>query len=151
MSKLIPPPPLADDAATDPDARPPLNRTVFIGSAVGILAIAIWAIVAPDRAEGVLGDLVGWTSSWFGWFYVLLATSILVFVITIAASRYGSIKLGPDHVKPEFSTLSWASMLFAAGIGTDLMFFAVAEPVTQFMAPPTGEAETVDAAREATA
>jgi choline/glycine/proline betaine transport protein len=149
MSKLIPPPPLTD--AADPDASPRLNRVVFIGSAVGIVAVALWAIVWPERAEGLLGDLVGWTSSWFGWFYVLLATAILIFVVTIAFSRYGLIKLGPDHAKPEFSTLSWASMLFAAGIGTDLMFFAVAEPVTQFLAPPSGEGETVEAAREATA
>src|SRR5690625_5210867 len=47
--------------------------------------------------------------------------------------------------------MAWASMLFAAGIGTDLMFFAVAEPVTQYLDPPSTEAGTVDAAREATA
>ena len=41
-------------------------------------------------------------------------------------------------------------MLFAAGIGTDLMFFAVYEPVTQYLSPPAIEGETVEAAREAT-
>lgn len=128
----------------------PVNRTVFIGAAIGIIAITLWGLIAPQNAEGVLGAVVGWTSDTFGWFYVLLAAVVLVFVIFLALSRYGNIKLGPEHSKPEFSTFTWASMLFAAGIGTDLMFFAVAEPVTQFMAPPSGEAETVDAAREAT-
>lgn len=143
--------PLDSDFARADTPKPKLNMVVFAGSAIGILAIAIWAIALPDNASTVLGNLVGWISDWFGWFYVLLATAILVFVLFIALSRYGRTKIGPDHSRPEFSTMAWASMLFAAGIGTDLMFFAVAEPVTQYMAPPSGEPETVAAAREATA
>ncbi|MGS3629023.1 BCCT family transporter [Enterobacter hormaechei] len=50
-------------------------------------------------------------------------------MVCIACSRFGSVKLGPEQSKPEFSRLSWAAMLFAAGIGIDLMFFSVAEPV----------------------
>lgn len=140
------------DTQTESDAQqsPPINRTVFIGAAVGIVAITLWGLLAPSHAEGVLGAVVTWISDWFGWFYVLLAAVVLVFVVVLALSRYGNTKLGPEHSQPEFSTFTWASMLFAAGIGTDLMFFAVAEPVSQFMAPPSGEAETVDAAREAT-
>lgn len=45
--------------------------------------------------------------------------------------------------------MSWAAMLFAAGIGIDLMFFSVAEPVTQYMMPPEGDAQTLEAARQA--
>ncbi len=41
-------------------------------------------------------------------------------------------------------------MLFAAGIGTDVMFFSVVEPVTQYVAPPVGDGGTVNAARDAT-
>lgn len=136
-------------AAKPPSSR--LNKVVFAGSSVGTVAVALWAIVFPDNAASVLGTVVGWISDWFGWFYVALASLVLVFVVCVALSRYGRIKIGPDHSKPEFSTMSWASMLFAAGIGTDLMFFAVAEPVTQYMAPPSGAPETVEAAREATA
>lgn len=143
--------PIESDFAESRPAKPPLNKIVFAGSAVGTVAVALWAIVLPDNAASVLGSVVGWISEWFGWFYVGLASVILVFVVCIALSRYGRTKIGPDHSKPEFSTLSWASMLFAAGIGTDLMFFAVAEPVTQYMAPPSGTPETVEAAREATA
>lgn len=131
--------------------RPRLKRPVFVGSAVGVVLVALWAIVRPDAAAGTIGSLVGWISSWFGWFYILLATVVLVFVVFLALSRYGHVKLGPQNSTPQFSTFAWASMLFAAGIGTDLMFFAVAEPVTQYLAPPTGEGSTVEAAGEATA
>ena len=133
-----------------PGAAARTNRPVLYGSAVGVLLVAGWAVAAPTSAAGTLGALVGWTSEWFGWFYILLATVVLVFVVYLGASRYGRTKLGPEHSTPQHSTFAWVSMLFAAGIGTDLMFFAVAEPVTQYLAPPVGEGSTVDAAREAT-
>ena len=134
--------------STQPSTR--INPTVFYGSSACILAIALWAIISPEGASGVLGVAVGWISEWFGWFYILIATVFLAFVIFLALSRYGRIKLGPEHSKPDFSTFSWAAMLFAAGIGTDVMFFAVAEPVTQYLAPPVGQGETLQAARDAT-
>ncbi|WP_153396482.1 choline BCCT transporter BetT [Ornithinicoccus halotolerans] len=130
--------------------QPGVKLPVAVASAVGVLAMAIWGLVAPESASAVIGEAVGWTSNWFGWFYIALATGVLVFVLFLAVSRYGNVKLGPDHSKPTFSTFSWAAMLFAAGIGTDLMFFSVAEPVAQYLAPPVGEPETVEAAREAT-
>ncbi len=129
---------------------PPARWRVFLPSVLGILALALWAIVAPTNAESTIASVVEQVTKGFGWFYVLLATAILLFVLYLGISRYGNIRLGPDHSRPEFSTFAWASMLFAAGIGTDVMFFSVVEPVTQYVAPPTGEAETVEAAREAT-
>lgn len=65
---------------------------------------------------------LGWVSKTFGWYYLLAATLYIVFVIFVATSRFGNIKLGPEQSKPEFSVLSWSAMLFAAGIGIDLMF-----------------------------
>jgi choline/glycine/proline betaine transport protein len=129
---------------------PPLRKPVFYSAVIGVLVMATWAIFAPVQAESVIGEAVTWVVNWFGWFYVLLTTAVLAFVLYLAISGYGSIKLGPDHSKPQFSTFAWASMLFAAGIGTDVMFYAVAEPVSQYMAPPTGDPETTAAAREAT-
>ncbi|MGY2003272.1 choline BCCT transporter BetT [Blastococcus sp. SYSU DS1024] len=141
---------MSEPDTLSPDAGSGLKRRVFYGSVAGVLAIALWATATPTSAAETIGSLVGWTSEWFGWFYIAFATAVLVFVLAIAFSRYGKVKLGPEHSTPRFSTFAWASMLFAAGIGTDLMFFAVAEPVTQYLAPPVGEGETVEAAREAT-
>ncbi len=132
----------------EPRAR--IKPVVFYGSAIGILVVAIWCLISPGQAASAIGVLVTWASDWFGWFYILLATAILVFVVFLGVSKYGRTKLGPSHSVPEYSTFSWAAMLFAAGIGTDLMFFAVAEPVAQYLDPPVGAAETEEAAREAT-
>jgi len=142
-----------DEPGQAPETRwggPSPRWPVFLPSVIVITAVAVWAIVVPKQAESVIGSVVGQVTTGFGWFYVLLATVILGFVLYLGISRYGQIRLGPDHSRPEFSTFAWASMLFAAGIGTDVMFFSVVEPVTQYVAPPTGTPESVTAAREAT-
>ena len=123
---------------------------VFLSSVIGVTAMALWAMIAPTQAESAILEVVERVTTGFGWFYVLLATAILLFVLYLGFSRHGHVRLGPDHSRPEFSTFAWASMLFAAGIGTDVMFYSVVEPVSQYMAPPAGEPESVGAAREAT-
>ncbi len=132
-----------------PPARPRVKKTVLFVSGIAIALVAGWALIAPTAAEGVLGDLVAWIGNWFGWFYISLATIVLVFVIYLGF-RYSKVRLGDDTDRPEFSTFAWASMLFAAGIGTDVMFFAVAEPASQYLAPPQGQAGSFEAAREST-
>lgn len=126
-----------------------LNSVVFFTSAGLILAFSFFTILMTETANQWIVATLGWVSKTFGWYYLLAATLYIVFVIFVATSRFGNIKLGPEQSKPEFSVLSWSAMLFAAGIGIDLMFFSVAEPVTQYMLPPTGEGETLEAARQA--
>jgi len=124
------------------------NWRVFIASAVVILGITGWAIISPENAEGVIGSAVEWASEKLGWVYIVTLTVVLGFVVFIAASRYGSVRLGPDHSRPKYRLGTWTAMLFAAGIGVDLMFYSVAGPVAQYLAPPTGEGGTVEAARQ---
>ncbi|WP_291278601.1 choline BCCT transporter BetT [Galactobacter sp.] len=139
-------PPLQPPAAA-PAPKP--NWVVFIGSGILIVLVALWAIILPDNAGNVITSITSWISSNLGWYYILTAGLMLGFVIFLAASRHGATKLGPDHSKPQFSLFTWTSMLFAAGIGIDLMFFSVAEPVTQYYAPPAGDTENIEAARQA--
>ena len=129
---------------------PPARWQVFLPSVVAVTALAVWAMIAPAQAESVIAAVVGRVTTGFGWFYVLLTKVVLVFVLYLIFCRHGNVRMWPDHSRPQFSTFSWASMLFAAGIGTDLMFYSVVEPVSQYMAPPTGDPETVTAAGEAT-
>lgn len=129
--------------------EPRLNRPVFALSALIIVGVSLAAILNPDAVQSAFDAAVAWTGRWFGWFYVLLTTAALVLLGVLAVTRFGSIRLGPDNSTPDFSTFSWAAMLFAAGIGTGIMFYAIAEPVAQYIAPPTGQGETVEAARNA--
>ena len=129
--------------------RDRLNPVVFYTSAGLILTFSLMTMLFNQEANAWITHALNWVSATFGWYYLLAATLYIVFVIFIASSRFGSIKLGPEQSKPEFSLMSWAAMLFAAGIGIDLMFFSVAEPITQYMIPPEGQGQTIEAARQA--
>ncbi|MCZ0859384.1 choline BCCT transporter BetT [Actinomyces israelii] len=133
----------------DPHEPHPINWGVFLSSAVIIAVVAAAAIISPTTVQDAFNAAVAWAGKWFGSFYIFLITATIVFVVLLALSRYGQVRLGPDNSTPDFSTFSWAAMLFAAGIGTGIMFFSIAEPVAQYVHPPTGEGETIEAARHA--
>ncbi|HCX66319.1 choline BCCT transporter BetT [Parvibaculum sp.] len=139
--------------STEPDREQTsgdrINPVVFYISAIGIAGFALWTMFFIDSANLVINTTLAWISNSLGWFYFVAVVLYLVFVIAVAFSRFGNLRLGPDHAKPEFNVITWAAMLFAAGIGIDLLFFCVSEPVTQFLAPPVGEGSTVEAARHA--
>ncbi|EPG7474356.1 choline BCCT transporter BetT, partial [Pseudomonas aeruginosa] len=122
---------------------------VFYGAAILILLFAAVVIGFPQRAGEWLLAAQTWASQTVGWYYLLAMTLYLIFVVVTSLSGYGKIKLGADHDEPEFSYLSWAGMLFAAGISITLFFFCVSEPLTHFLQPPQGEAGTQEAARQA--
>ena len=126
-----------------------LNAPVFYGSAVIILALVIYSVAFQSHAQTLFGDTQAWIIANVSWLYILAVALILLMVVLLAFSRYGDIKLGPDHSEPDYSALTWFAMLFSAGMGIGLMFFGVAEPVMHFLSPPTGEGGTVLAARDA--
>lgn len=127
-----------------------MNPPVFYFAATFILLFGLVVIAMPAQAGAWLLAAQNWAANTVGWYYMLAMTLYLVFVVVTALSGYGKIKLGADHDEPEFSYLSWAGMLFAAGISITLFFFCVSEPLTHMVQPPQGEAGgTAEAARQA--
>jgi choline/glycine/proline betaine transport protein len=123
--------------------------SVFIASAFLIAIVVFFGAVAPEATGGIFTAIQSWIMDKLGWFYLLSVAIFVIFVLYLAISSYGTIKLGPTHSEPDFSYGSWFAMLFSAGMGIGLVFFGVAEPVTHFVAPPVGDAASVDAARAA--
>ncbi|MCC5885540.1 MAG: BCCT family transporter [Gammaproteobacteria bacterium] len=109
---------------------------VFFGSAGLAVLFVAFALPFSEQFAAFFGLLTDFTVTYFGWFYILSVTGLLIFLIWVALSRYGSIRLSQDHERPEFGTWTWFTMLFAAGIGTILMFWGVAEPISHFATPP---------------
>ncbi len=122
---------------------------VFIPAVVVTLLLVIGTISNPDLAGEVFSSTLAFITTNFGWFYMLSVAFFLVFIVGIAMTPWGSIKLGPDHAEPQYSFPAWFAMLFSAGYGIALLFFGVAEPVLHYASPPAGAAETVDAAKQA--
>lgn len=71
----------------------------------------------------------------FGWFYILSMTGFVIFVVWLAWSPFGNVKLGPDDCEPQFSLPTWFAMLFSAGMGIGLLFYSVAEPLMHYDQP----------------
>lgn len=126
-----------------------VNPPVFIGAGGLCLLFVLFTVAAPKTAETLFAGMQAWVVNTAGWFYILAVALFLLFVIILAMSDYGRIKLGPDHSEPDYTYLSWFAMLFSAGMGIGLMFFSVAEPVMHTMTPPVGDPGSVEAARRA--
>jgi glycine betaine transporter len=123
------------------DREAPVDYVVFGGSLALTVAFVLWGVIAPENlattANTVLGGLIDAT----GWVYVLTTFGLVALMLLLAASRYGRIRLGRDDERPEFSTGSWISMMFATGMGIGLIFWGVAEPLSHLLAPPMDMAE----------
>lgn len=126
-----------------------INKPVFFTSALLIFLLVAFAALFPDIADKNFKLLQQQIFTNASWFYILAVALILMSVTFLGLSRYGDIKLGPDHSEPDFSYRSWFAMLFSAGMGIGLMFFGVAEPVMHYLNPPVGTPETIEAAKQA--
>lgn len=82
-----------------------LNPAVFLPSAAIILFLVLAAIFSPQTLQSVFAVTEVWILENAGWFYMLTVAIILLVVLYLAISRYGDIKLGPDHSLPEFGDI----------------------------------------------
>lgn len=118
-------------------------------SVVLMLAFTTWAWLAGDRLAELAAVAKVFVSTNLSWFYILLSSGFLVFLAYLSFSRFGTVVLGDPQDRPEFSDVSWYSMLFSAGMGVGLLFWGGAEPLTHFLSPPTAEPGSVQAAQQA--
>ncbi|MFF2271781.1 BCCT family transporter [Agromyces sp. NPDC058136] len=117
---------------------PAVQRWVFWPAAIVILAFVAFALIAPKAAETMFGAIQAGIVNAFNWYYVLIAAFFVAFSLFVGFSRFGDIRLGRDDDEPEFSLLSWFSLLFAAGMGIGLVFYGVSEPLSHFTSPRPG-------------
>lgn len=128
-------------SAPPPDPRTTtseVRRWVFWPAAVLVLGFVAFTLVSPSSAEAMFVGLQDGIVRNFSWYYVLIAAFFVGFSVFVGFSRFGDIKLGKDRDEPEFSTGSWFSLLFAAGMGIGLVFYGVSEPLSHFASPRPG-------------
>ncbi len=129
-----------------------INPYVFGSSSIlilGFVLVALSFMAHPEHLQDTFGLVHSTISEYAGWFFTFAVNFYLCFVIYILLSPYGNIRLGGERAKPEFSTWSWFSMLFSAGMGIGLVFWSIAEPMWHYKAPPIGQGETINAAKQA--
>ncbi|MCT1450189.1 BCCT family transporter [Corynebacterium sp. p3-SID1194] len=94
-----------------------------------VIAVVVWGLAAKDSFSAFSSASFSWVIENLGWAYVFFGSVFVVFVLVIALSKFGKIRLGATGEQPEFSTRSWIAMMFAAGMGIGLMFFGASEPL----------------------
>ncbi|SFD90643.1 BCCT family transporter [Roseivivax sediminis] len=128
---------------------PKVNRRVFGTSAILIVGFIIFGALFSETAGAIFSTMQGWLAGNLGWALIALVNILLVAVVYLAFGRFGDIRLGRMNETPAYDLFSWTAMLFSAGIGIGLIYWGVAEPLYHYFAPPVGDAETEEAARQA--
>src|SRR6056297_2037149 len=126
-----------------------IHGPVFWPTAILLVIFISITIIVGEPMEKVFDGIQNWISTNFGWFLVLVVNFYLFFILFIAFTKYGKIKLGGKNAVPEFSRGAWFAMLFSAGMGIGILFWSVAEPLFHFTDPPLNNGETIQAAQEA--
>jgi choline/glycine/proline betaine transport protein len=127
------------------------DPTIFFAAAGCMIVFLLALVIAPEPIGLAFAAGREWIVTNLGWFFIMGVNVWLVFLLWIAMSKYGGIRLGGQDARPAYTNLSWFTMLFAGGIGTVLMFWGVAEPIFHFSNPPRNDVEpySAEAAKEA--
>jgi len=126
-----------------------IHNPVFFISALLIIVFVLGSILFPAESNAMLSGAKGWVINHFDWLFMLSANIFVVFCVALIFLPVGRLRIGGADAKPEYSTLSWLAMLFAAGMGIGLMFWSVAEPLayyTDWYGTPLNTPANTDAA-----
>lgn len=109
-----------------------IHNRVFAVSGLLVVTFVLLTLMFQTQVEPLFTGIRTWLTSNLDWFFISAANVFVVVCIGIALSPLGRVRLGGTEAKPDYSYLSWFSMLFAAGMGIGLMFFGVSEPLSHF-------------------
>ncbi|GIN59334.1 BCCT family transporter [Lederbergia ruris] len=125
-----------------------ISNVFWISAAILVIAV-IFGVAAPDSFEVMTSNVKDFITTRFGWYYLILVSVIVLFCIFLSFSPVGTIRLGKQDDRPEFSRTSWFAMLFSAGMGIGLVFWGAAEPISHFaINPATAEPGSDEAIKE---
>ncbi|HIW88641.1 MAG TPA: BCCT family transporter [Candidatus Ligilactobacillus excrementipullorum] len=106
---------------------------------VGLFGLAaLFLMLGGPRLQQPLTAILSWVNVHFGWLYLLVFIVNFTFLLWLAFSRYGNIKLGKPNDKPIYGNFKWGSMIFATGIDASIMMLSITDPLQFIQAPPFG-------------
>jgi len=127
-----------------------MNPRVTAVSIILMVVALVGGAFFTDSVAAALSAARAVVNPFLEWYYVLVVALLLIFMIWLGGGRYKNVRLGHDNEQPEFAFFSWVAMLFAAGTGVGILFWAVAQPIMQFQGNPfVPEGMTADAAQVA--
>ena len=109
-----------------------IDPVVFVPTALISIVVIACSIAFPEASAALFSGIRTAATARFDWFFMSAGNLLLLFCIAVALSPLGRIRLGGKGATPDYSRLSWFSMLFGAGMGIGLIFYGVSEPVSHF-------------------
>ncbi|TMO85128.1 BCCT family transporter [Pseudoalteromonas ruthenica] len=96
-----------------------------------VVCVAIAAITAlwPQGLKTLIQPAIQTAIAYLGSGFFLFVNALLLALLMLCFSPLAGRKMGGADAQKEFSTFGWLAMLFAAGMGSGLVFWGVAEPV----------------------
>lgn len=119
--------------------KPRLGVVFYVSLALALAFIA-WGLSFRHSLSVASTAVLRYVVDTFGWAYLVIVFAILVFVVWLALTPAGRIRLGRDDQRPEFGWFSWLGMLFSAGVGMSFLSWGTAEPLIHMTNPPHGAA-----------
>ena len=90
-----------------------VHNPVFAVSGLTIIAFVFFSLVFREQSSEFFGWLRPALTSKFDWVFMIAANIFVVFSLLLIVTPYGSIRLGGDDAKPDYSYAGWFAMLFA--------------------------------------
>lgn len=138
-----------EEKKTRDPGREALDLRILVPGVIVCFTFVIWCMLDSVHAGESMSFVMGFLSDNFGWLYLIAVFVFVVFLLGLAFSKLGKVKLGKDDEEPEYKTSSWLFMMFSAGMGIGLVFWSVGEPMSLYLNPPIQAGSTVAAAQEA--
>ncbi len=123
-------------AISQPELR--TDWPIFLTTVATIALACVPVFAFHDSAAAAITRLFDAVTGNFGVVYLWYGTGVVFFLVWLAASRFGRVRLGESHERPEFSTLSWLAMIFCAGVGATLLYWSIIEWGYYIGRPPHG-------------
>lgn len=116
--------------------RNALDKLIFYPSFIILVLFISIGIYNIDQFSEIVSKMQSWLTHYWGWLNVSSSVLITIIAFSIAFSPIGSIRLGGEDAKPDFSTWQWFSITLCAGIGIGILFWGIGEPIYHFMQTP---------------
>ena len=112
------------------------DKVLYLTPIVLIMALCLYLGLNLDKANELINITFAYITGDFSWFYQMFTFGCLAICLYMIFGKYGTLKFGDE--KPEFSTFSWLSMIFTAGLGGSVVLWATIEPFYYLIGPPFG-------------
>ncbi len=100
---------------------------------VGLFLLATVALMIGGQGlRGPLTDFLHVIDLKMGWLFLGIYIINFVFLIGLAISKFGKIKIGHPDDEPVYSGFKWGAMVFATAIDASIMMLSITDRYRSF-------------------